>query len=83
MTYRHGEMCRVWKNIRIEDARNEYNSEFNGDPDFDEYCGEGDLCGGCAASQTASEINQGRAIFMMNGDEDYDDDFVQKHLGVT
>ncbi len=27
-----------------------------------------------------SDANLGRAIQMMNGDEDYDDDFVQEHL---
>ncbi|MEU6577119.1 hypothetical protein [Streptomyces sp. NPDC046805] len=66
--------------FEIEDARNEYNSEFNGDPDFDEYYGEGDFCGSCAASATSSAMNHGNAIQMMNGDVDYDDDFVEKYL---
>ncbi|WP_158686604.1 hypothetical protein [Streptomyces griseoflavus] len=65
----------------IEDARKEYNAEFNGSPDYydDEY-GAGELCGGCAASATSSALNHGNAILMMNGDVDYDDDFVQKYL---
>jgi hypothetical protein len=31
-------------------------------------------------SQDESDADLGRAIQMMNGDEDYDDDFVQEHL---
>ncbi len=31
-------------------------------------------------SYTSSNINLSRAIDMMNGDEDYDDDFVREHL---
>ncbi|THA90184.1 hypothetical protein E6R61_21015 [Streptomyces sp. LRa12] len=67
--------------FEIEDARKEYNDEFNGDPDFDdEGFGEGELCGGCAASVTSSAMNHGNAILMMNGELDYDDEHVQKYL---
>lgn len=63
----------------IDDARDEYNSEFNGDLNYDEDT-DGDLCGNCAIAEIESKMNLGRAIDMMNGDEDYDDDFVQQHL---
>jgi hypothetical protein len=66
--------------FEIDDARNEYNAEFNGELDYDEDFSEGGFCGSCAGAQSQSNINSGTAIFMMNGDEDYDDDFVQKHL---
>lgn len=53
--------------FEIEDARNEYDSEFNGDPDhYDERYGDGEFCGSCAASETSSLINQGNAI--LDGD---------------
>jgi hypothetical protein len=39
-----------------------------------------DLCAGCAMPGLESTANAGRAVLMMNGDEDYDDDFVQKWL---
>ncbi|MGW3455535.1 hypothetical protein ACWDRL_18810 [Streptomyces albidoflavus] len=61
-----------------EKARAEYNSEFDGELDYDEY-GQG-CCAGCAISQAESNMNLGRAIDMMNGEADYDDDFVQKYL---
>ncbi|MER7836190.1 hypothetical protein ABTY98_09800 [Streptomyces sp. NPDC096040] len=67
----------------VEDERDEYESYFNGELDYDEDCGgepgEG-LCAGCGIVRSEGLINQGRAIFMMNGDEDYDDDFAQKWL---
>lgn len=52
--------------------------------DYDELVGDGDydddLCTGCAIPDWESNANLGRAIMMMNGEEDYDDDFVQKWL---
>lgn len=63
----------------VEEARDEYNSKFNGDLDYDEICG-GEYCADCGIVYAEGLENQGRAIFMMNGDEDYDDDFVQKYL---
>ncbi|MFD3676052.1 hypothetical protein [Streptomyces sp. NPDC058613] len=53
--------------FKIEDARNEYNEEFDGDPDFDEHWGEGNVCGSCAATETSSLISQGNAI--IEGDD--------------
>ena len=53
--------------------------EFDGELNYDEEYG-GQLCADCAISDTSSNINLGRAIDMMNGDEDYDDDFVREHL---
>ncbi|WP_405823085.1 hypothetical protein OG241_41535 [Streptomyces sp. NBC_01390] len=64
--------------FNVEEARDEYNSEFGEGISYDEY-GEG-LCGSCAASETQSNMNHGNAILMMNGDVDYDDDHVQKYL---
>ncbi|MFI0191392.1 hypothetical protein ACH4PW_28075 [Streptomyces sp. NPDC017082] len=49
------------KTFEIDDARDEYNEEFEGDPDFDEYWGEGNHCGSCAAAETSSLISQGNA----------------------
>ncbi|WP_344390873.1 hypothetical protein [Streptomyces vastus] len=70
---------RCGKAFDVEDARDEYNSEFGGDLDYDEnYAGE--VCADCAIPDSDGLINQGRAIFMMNGDEDYDDDFVRMYL---
>lgn len=65
--------------FNVDDARDAYRDEFDGELDYDEDTGGG-LCGSCAGAQSQSNINSGRAIQMMNGDEDYDDDFVQKHL---
>ncbi|MFG2812360.1 hypothetical protein [Streptomyces sp. NPDC048410] len=57
------------KDFDIEDARKEYNDEFNGDPDFyDDRFGDGEFCGSCAATETGSLIKQGEAIL---GGEDY------------
>ncbi|MFC8173083.1 hypothetical protein [Streptomyces sp. NPDC057325] len=66
--------------FEIEDARDEYNAEYNGDPDFDENYGEGHLCGRCAVSDTSSLIDHGVANLMMLGEVEYDDDHVQKYL---
>ncbi|MEV4562010.1 hypothetical protein AB0K51_34240 [Kitasatospora sp. NPDC049285] len=46
---------------------------------YDEYYPDG-VCANCAVPDTNSNISQGRAILMMNGDEDYDDDFVMENL---
>ncbi|WP_327727026.1 hypothetical protein OG250_06640 [Streptomyces sp. NBC_00487] len=56
--------------FEIEDARNEYNAEFNGDPDYyDERYGDGEFCGSCAAAETSGLINQGNAI--LSGEDYY------------
>lgn len=52
----------------------QYGDEF-GDGDYSP-----DLCSDCLMPRLMSVADQGRAIMMMNGDEDYDDDFVQKWL---
>ncbi|MDQ1058059.1 hypothetical protein QFZ23_001960 [Arthrobacter globiformis] len=57
----------------VDDAREAVNTEYDGDIDYDETT-EGELCGDCSISRFDSEINVGRAIDMMNGDEDYDDE---------
>ena len=56
-----------------------YNAHFGGDLDYDEDAG-GDCCAGCAIATAESNIDLGRAIDMMNGDVDDDDDFVTQHL---
>lgn len=70
---------RCGTNFGVTDAQGEYNAVFNGDPDYDEIYG-GEVCGSCAISDSETLINQGRAIDMMNGEEVYDDDFVQEWL---
>ncbi len=65
--------------FKIQEARDEYESYFDGELDYDEDFG-GSLCANCAISRTESEMNVGKAIDMMNGDEDYDDFFVQRWL---
>lgn len=63
----------------VDEAREAVNAEYDGDIDYDEAM-EGEVCGDCSISRFDSEINVGRAIDMMNGDEDYDDDHVEKYL---
>jgi len=66
--------------FEIEDARDQYQSEPGvADGEYDDLHG-GEWCADCALARAEGLQNQGRAIFMMNGDEDYDDDFVQKYL---
>lgn len=67
------------KRFNVTEARSEYNSEFDGEINYDEEYG-GEVCSDCAISETNSNMNLGRAIDMMNGEEAYDDDFVKKHL---
>lgn len=58
----------------VSTVRDEYNHVLEGEGDYDEDHG-GDLCFDCAIpDDVASNINIGRAIGMMNGDEDYDPD---------
>lgn len=61
-------------------ARNAYNEALDGEGDYDEDHG-GDLCPDCAIpADVASNMNLGHAIAMVNGDEDYDADHVEKYL---
>ena len=71
--------CMCGKKFNVSEARSEYNSEFDDEIDYDEEYGS-EVCADCAICNTSSNMNLGRAIFMMNGDEDYDDDFVRDHL---
>jgi hypothetical protein len=61
-------------------ARNAYNEVLDAEGDYDEDHG-GDLCFDCAIPpDVASNMNLGHAIMMLNGDEDYDADHVEKYL---
>lgn len=71
--------CMCGKRFNVSDARDEYNAEFCGDPDYDEECG-GEVCADCAISETHSNMNLGKAIDMVNGNDDYDGGFVKKWL---
>lgn len=71
--------CRCEKIFNVSDARKEYNAEFGEDLDFDENYGN-EVCADCAICDTESNINLGKAIDMMNGEEDYDADHVEKYL---
>jgi hypothetical protein len=52
----------------------------DGEGDYDADHGGG-LCFDCAIpAEAASNMDLGRAIMMMNGDEDYDADHVEKYL---
>jgi hypothetical protein len=52
--------------------------------DYDDLVGDGeyndDLCAGCAIPEWESNVNIGRAIMMMNGEEAYDAGHVEKWL---
>lgn len=63
----------------VDEARAAVNDEYDGDIDYDEEM-EGEVCGDCSISKFDSDINHGRAIMMMNGDEDYDEDHVETYL---
>ncbi|WNI28649.1 hypothetical protein [Streptomyces sp. ITFR-6] len=64
----------------VSDAQREYRAESGGAADEYNELYAGTYCGSCAASQTESNLNTGRAIMMVNGDEDYDQDHVDRHL---
>lgn len=63
----------------VDEARSAHDAEFTGDVEYDDRY-DGGLCADCAISETESNMSRGRAILMVNGDEDYDDDFVQQWL---
>jgi hypothetical protein len=64
----------------VSAARNAYNDVLDGEGDYDEDHG-GDLCFDCAVPpDVASNMNLGSAIMMVNGDEGYDVDHVEKYL---
>lgn len=62
------------------DACSEFESHFDHEVDYDDDDEFSGLCADCAISRAESYLNVGRAIDMMNGDEDYDDDFVTHWL---
>ncbi|ARI52210.1 hypothetical protein ACWEJZ_02045 [Streptomyces bacillaris] len=66
----------------VSDAREEYRAEWGAAGEEGEYdeLYEGGLCGSCALSQTESNLNLGRALMMVNGDEDYDQEHVDRYL---
>lgn len=63
------------KQFDPSDAKSEYDAEFGGDLDYTESY-DGKVCANCAIPETQGNMDLGPAIQMMNGDEDYDDDFV-------
>lgn len=64
----------------VSTVRTAYNDVLDGEGDYDTDH-DGDLCFDCAIPpEVSSALNQGRAIMMMNGDEDYDEDHVEKYL---
>ena len=66
--------------FKLRDAREEYESRFNGELIYDEDYPDHDYCATCAIGESENLMNQGAAIDMMNGDADYDDDFVKEWL---
>lgn len=66
--------------FNLSKTRQEYYDEFAGDPDYDEIYEDGDVCADCAIPDTHGNMAIGMAIDMVNGEEDYDDNFVQKWL---
>lgn len=62
-----------------DDARDDYNAQFNDELDYDEdFAGE--KCAPCAIAQSESEIDVGLAIDMMNGEAEHDPEHVEKYL---
>lgn len=70
---------RCGSEFEVDDAREEYDAKFHGDPEYDDQY-EGDVCGSCAVDDSESLMNKGLAIDMMNGDADYDDKHVEQWL---
>ena len=71
--------CMCGKEFNVDEARSEYNAEFDDALEYDDSYG-GEVCADCAICESESNMNLGKAIDMMNGEEEYDDDFVKKHL---
>ena len=74
--------CSCGRQFDPSDAKREFNAEFGRALGVDHYTEEygGRVCGICAMEDTGTNMNVGRAIDMVNGEEPYDDDFVQDHL---
>ena len=65
--------------FKVSEARSEFNSRFPADMFYDVFP-ENNFCGTCAIGEAETSMNQGAAIDMMNGDLEYDDDFVKEWL---
>ena len=72
---------RCGKRFNVSDARDEYIAEFGEEfgEEFDDNYGR-EVCADCAIPETQSNMNLGKAIDMMNGEEVYDEDFVKRWL---
>ena len=66
--------------FKVSEARSEFDSRFSSDITYDDCYPDHDYCAACAIGETESLINQGAAVDMVNGDLDYDDEFVKKWL---
>jgi hypothetical protein len=74
--------CRCGKRFNVSEARDEYIDEFGREFDgdlFDDQYGR-EVCADCAIADTETLMNIGKAIDMMNGEEEYDEDFVNRWL---
>lgn len=66
--------------FKVGEARAEYDARFYSYIFYDDSYPEHNYCALCAIGETEGFINEGAAIDMMNGDLDYDDDFVKEWL---
>lgn len=66
--------------FEVDDARSEFDVEFDGDPTYDDIYEDGGVCGDCAIAETSSNIDHGAAIEMMNGEVSYDATHVDRYL---
>ena len=66
--------------FKVSEARSEFDSRFPSDISYEDSYPDHDYCASCAIAETEGLINQGAAVDMMNGDLDYDDEFVKKWL---
>ena len=71
-------VCNVCgKTFDDDDARFDFNLHVSDFIYDDLYEG---VCGDCAMDDFDSNANYGKAMLMVNGDEDYDQDFVDRWL---
>jgi hypothetical protein len=68
------------KSFSVSATRSAYDEALDGEGSYDAEH-SGDLCVECALPpDVTSNMNLGRAIMMMNGEEDYDADHVERYL---
>lgn len=79
--------CECGKNYNPDAVARAFEEEWDGEiPYYDDeeetkVCPDYDfLCKRCALATVRSLMNQGAAIMMMNGEEDYDQSFVDRWL---